>query len=307
MTAIAEAGSRKSERDEPFLALALEIEDALFAARLNESELRMARLIVKLSLRLGRSTTPPLLQKDFGLLAGIGKTHVRETIGWLLGKKVIEIDRREAYRINPDPKTWLVNDRLMPEARARETELLRCQDQPEFFEHSAIRAGDHRVILDDATTEVAAARVGGGPNYGTDGQNVPNSGTRAIDEVTNSVTHRVPEFVTSTSEKLRISELAESPIGIGRASSSSITGTGTGNRPAGAGFLEDQIDRLQRTLGEGTNSYLGWWRKHAGKSRDHTNALRETLDNYSDCRGRVQEQMPCDRQRHAIAFLLSKT
>ena len=56
----------------------------------------------------------------------------------------------------------------------------------------------------------------------------------------------------------------------------------TGDRPAAAGFLEEQIGRLERMVGlETVQPYLGWWRKNAGKSRDHANALRQALD---DCK-----------------------
>jgi hypothetical protein len=144
------------ERAERFHALALELQDALFKADLKPNELRMAWLIVKLSLRQGRTTTPPLRQKDFGLLAGIRETHIAETIGWVMGKKIVLIAAADCFRINEDPKTWLVGDRVTPEARDREAELLRDWSQREFFDQRAIRAGDHRVALVDASVEVRA-------------------------------------------------------------------------------------------------------------------------------------------------------
>jgi hypothetical protein len=149
-------------------ALALELEDELFAMRLKESELRMARAIIKMSLRSGRTSTPPMLQKDLGLIARLRETHTGETLGWLLGKRVIELesDARSkwetgsaCYRVNPNPKTWLVNDRGTPEAREREAELLRDQSQSEFFDQRAIRAGDYRVALADAEMEVRASEI----------------------------------------------------------------------------------------------------------------------------------------------------
>ena len=141
---------------EEFHSLALDIEDALFAADLKPSELRMARLVVKLSLRSERTTTPPMLQKDFGLLATVRETHVEETLGWLLGKKVIELEAPGIYRPNVHPQTWVVKERMTAAAREREAELLRDKSTPEFWHQEEIRAGDPRVAFPDAAVAVAA-------------------------------------------------------------------------------------------------------------------------------------------------------
>lgn len=254
-----------------FHALALELEDALFDADLKPSELLMARLIVKLSLRWSRTTTPHMLQKDFGLGAGIRESHVAETLGWLLGKKIILLERSDVYRLNPDPKNWLVRNRVPPEWKARERELM-AADYVELWSLAAIRAGDPAVALRDAEVEVSAETAvemrdadGGPENFrNPEVGGLPKSG-------------RVASFSQVTSE------IRKSPIAIGRAKSSPITGTG--NRSAGAGFLEDQIGRLERAIGE--TKYLAWWRKNAGQSPEHTTALREALDDLSDNRGSV--------------------
>lgn len=138
---------------EEFHALALAIEDALFAADLKPTELLVARLIVKLSLRSERTTTPQLRQKDFAEFAGIRETHIAETIGWLMGRKVIEMEAPNVYRPNPSIAAWLVRERVTAAAKAREAELLRLA--PEFFRQEEIRAGDPRVAFPDA--ELAAA------------------------------------------------------------------------------------------------------------------------------------------------------
>ena len=59
----------------------------------------------------------------------------------------------------------------------------------------------------------------------------------------------------------------------------------TGNRPATAG-LEEQIERLERIAGP-KYKYLGWWRKHAGKSPQHLKAFRQTLDDYATNRNPI--------------------
>ncbi len=141
---------------EDYHSLALEIEDALFSADLKPNELRMARLIVKLSLRFERTSTPQLLQKDFGLLAGIRETHVAETLGWLLGKKVIELEAPDIYRPNPYPETWLVSDRVTAAAKHREAELLRDKTAPQLWSHQEIRSNDPRVAFSDAEIAIAA-------------------------------------------------------------------------------------------------------------------------------------------------------
>lgn len=153
-----------------FASLALHVEDALFAADLKPSELRAARLIVKLSLGMGRTTTPQLLQKDFGLLAGLRESHIAETLGWLLGKKIIVLERAASrsgmgvYRPNTTIESWLVDSRVSEEARAREAELLSEAQQPEFWHQATLRAGDHSVALADAEVAVAAAASRCGSN-----------------------------------------------------------------------------------------------------------------------------------------------
>jgi hypothetical protein len=256
-----------------FHSLALEVEDALFDADLKPSELRMARLIVKLSLRWSRTTTPHMLQKDFGLLIGMRETHVAETLGWLLGKKIILLERNPAgagcyYRPNTDPRTWIVDDLVTPQAKARERELM-GQDYIEFWSQDAIRACDPAVAFRDAEVEVRA-------------ENLRNSEVAGL-----------PKFVSPAASSEVTSEFRKSPIAIGKAKSFPITGTGnrqtvSATSRSGGAFFEEQLGRLERAIGEDrVRAYIPWWRKHAGQSRDHTNALRETLDDYSDNRGEV--------------------
>jgi hypothetical protein len=252
-----------------FHALALEVEDALFNADLKPVELRMARLIVKLSLRWSRTTTPPMLQKDFGLLIGMRESHVAETLGWLLGKKIIALERDAHYRPITDPQCWLVRERVTPEAKSRERELM-AQDYSEFWSLDAIRAGDPEVAFRDAEVEVRAENLRN-----------PEAG------VENFRISETPKSVSSGPLRQGTSEIRKSPIAIGRANSSPITGIG--NRQAALGyFLEEQLGRLERAIGEDkVRPYLPWWRKQAGQSTEHTTALRQTLDDYSDNRAVV--------------------
>lgn len=247
-----------------FYALALEVEDALFAADLKESELRVARLIVKLSLRWSRTTTPHMLQKDFGDGAGIRESHIAQTLGWLLGKKIILLEKTDVYRLNTDPQTWLVPNRVSAEWKARERVLM-AEEYVEMWSLDAIRAGDPTVALRDAEVEVRAGA------------------SRTGDDLRNSEVGVVPKSGSRAAFSEESSEIRKSPIAIGKAESFPVTGTG--DRSARAGFLEEQLGRLQRVIGE--TPYLPWWRLHAGKSSAHTDALRKTLDDYSDNREEV--------------------
>jgi hypothetical protein len=157
--------------------LALLLEDALFEGDLNETQLRVARLIIKLSLRCGRTTTPPMLQKDFGLGSGISESHIKEALGWLLADKIIERERGDVYRPNANPATWLVGSRVAAAWKQREAELL--SENPEFWDHDEIRAGDPGVAFPDATTDVAGVAA-------LQQQKVPKFGSRESSEIRKS-------------------------------------------------------------------------------------------------------------------------
>jgi hypothetical protein len=258
-----------------FHALALEVEDALFDADLKPTELRMARQIVKMSLRWSRTTTPQMLQKDFGLMIGMRETHVAETLGWLLGKKIILLERPNTYRVNTDPRTWIVDQLVSAQAKERERELM-GQEYIELWPLGAIRAGDPAVAFRDAEVEVQAERAEDVQATRLPLQELENF---RISEVTKSGSRGGFSEVTS--------EIRKSPIAIGTAKSCPIIGTG--NRPAVAGGLEEQIGRLERTLGDRVQAYLPWWRKFAGQSAQHVTALRETLDDYATNRGSVSQ------------------
>jgi hypothetical protein len=55
-------------------------------------------------------------------------------------------------------------------------------------------------------------------------------------------------------------------------------------------FLNEQLERLERAIGfDHMEPYRGWWIKHAGRSRSHSWALRETLDDFSMARSNVRD------------------
>ncbi len=235
-----------------FHALALEIEDAFFAAHLKESELRVARLIVKLSLRSERTTTPQLRQKDFAEFAGIRETHIAETIGWLLGKKVIELEAPNVYRPNPQIESWLVKERVTAAAKVREAELLRSS--PELFGQSEIRAGDPRVALPDAQIAVAAEAVKL-PKFGSLTSEIRKSESSEIRKSHETRVHaRARHDHESSASQSMLHDHVHAPVGVSEEEL----------KPAERDLLE-QIEELTAAEGK-TEHFATTWRMRVRES-----------------------------------------
>lgn len=287
-------------------ALELVSRRALHLRSLTELELVFAHRVIDFSYARGVPVARFKRLNYLCAVCGLTKSKMSLVIRRVEASRIVRIDRRDwSIQFCPQPEQWLQPMRISPGLRASsnriEDWLLKInapgvQDQPELLPEEP--------TLDDALYDVYRESAAGryGPAAAVNWSDPAEIERRCRESLDSA---RCPEPVhekvtavgsdqTGSSRKGDSSEAVHekvtATIAIGRAKSSPIIGTG--HRPAIAGALEEQMDRLERELvkavgAERGRKYLNWWRKKAGQSLKHTTALRQTLDDYSDNRRSV--------------------
>ncbi|MEN3369973.1 MAG: hypothetical protein V7609_2116 [Verrucomicrobiota bacterium] len=275
---------------------------ALQRRALTELELVVAHTVLDYSYAAGVRVARFKRFKFFCAQCGSGKNKISPALSRVEAYEIVRVDRRDGIwtmEFCADPAQWRVPIRIRPALRAQAAQVdawLKQINAPGMEEQPELWPNEP--TLDDALFEVYRenALSRSDPRI-IEAQSEPDWQNREeIDRLTRQSLEEsevVPQKGTGekggeiASVSPVVPQKGTRPIAIGRAKSSPITGTG--NRSAVAVFFEDQIGRLERAIGEEkVKAYLPWWRKHAGQDREHTNALRETLDDYSDNRAAVE-------------------
>jgi hypothetical protein len=294
---------------------------------LTELELVVAHTVLDYSYAAGIGVARFKRFKFFCAQCGSGKNKISPALSRVEAYEIVRVDRRDGFwtmEFCADPALWRVPIRIRPALRAQAAQVdtwLRQINAPGMEEEQP-EIWPNEPTLDDALFEVyrenalgrsdSRASEGAQP-VGTqsepdwndpveldrltrqslaESECEPHGPSRTGDIVPQKGTGQGCSPKGNGGENgpfsLVVPQKGTAPIAIGKAKSFPITGTG--NRPAVAGvFFEEQIGRLERALGEKRLSHLPWWRKWAGQSPEHTQALRETLDDYSTNRGAVRE------------------
>jgi hypothetical protein len=291
-----------------FAMLELLSRRALQNGALTELELVVAHKAIDYSYALGVRVARFKRFKFFCAVCGHGKNKISPALSRVEAYEIVRVNRRDGVwtiEFCADPAQWRVPKRIRPAQRGQAAQVdawLKQINAPGMEEQPELWPDEP--TLDDALFEVYRESALGRSDPRVAAQSEPDwQDAGLIDRLTRQSLAEseqseagavVPQKGTGGNGgenavvSLVVPQKGTPPIAIGRAESSPVTGTGTGNGPAKADFLNEQLDRLERTIGEErVKTYLPWWRKHAGESHAHTEALRKTLDAYSDNRGVV--------------------
>ena len=293
-----------------FAELSLRMRPRLIERSLSDLEQLIANRVLDYSYELGVPAARFRRLNYLCAVCGHAKNKISPALARLEEYEIVRVDRREGrwdIEFCANPTRWLVPLRVRPTAR-RQAELVDAWlctinapgmvEQPELwppeptlddalyevYRESAIapREEDEINWADPAEVRRRARESlrGAVPLKGTapPGSSSPEGNSEDFSLVV-PLKGTPIAIETGTGQALACLLPVQEPV--------PLTGTGTGNRPAMAGRVGEQIDRLERILE--TAKYSPWWRKHAGVSLGRIEALRLTLDDYATNRESVRD------------------
>jgi hypothetical protein len=288
---------------------------ALHRRALTELELVVAHTVIDYSFAAGVAIARFKRFKFFCAQCGSGKNKISPALSRVESYEIVRVDRRDgvwAIEFCADPAQWRVPMRIRPALRAQTAQVdawLRTINAPGIMEQPELWPNEP--TLDDALFEVYRETALSRSDPRTNARSEPDwQNADEIDRLTReslaeseyeSQGRFVPQKGTGGCSpkgneqenggfSLVVPQKGTDSIAIEKAESFPVNCTAivTGNRPAWAGFLNEQLGRLERAIGEEkVRKYLAWWRQEAGQSPNHAEALRETLDAYSDNRDSI--------------------